>query len=212
MIRAFAIIGPRRRLGVGCAGWLAFLVVALSSCRRAAGMVVAWAITAVVVIGPYRRRTDDEKAVHGQDGGPCCLFQSAEHNRPPFRVTDSRGWLFAPYSVTATDRERSAPNSFVFAVRAFVSLVAPRPRFLKRHGTDAPSHLDPFLAADLGVGRPLLDVMVGKKCAERLLVYDLAAQQLAFGSWMMCREGCDPVRWNHRARGRPGMCRTESRL
>jgi hypothetical protein len=40
------------------------------------------------------------------------------------------------------------------------------------------SSLDQFLAADLGVGRPLLDVMVGKKCAERLLVYDLAAQQL----------------------------------
>jgi hypothetical protein len=41
-----------------------------------------------------------------------------------------------------------------------------------------PSRLDLFLAADLGVGRPLLDVMVGKNCAERLLVDDLAAQQL----------------------------------
>jgi hypothetical protein len=120
MIRAFAIIGPRRRLGVGCAGGLTFLVVAVSSCRRAAGMVVARAIPALVVIGPCRRRTDHEKAAHGQDGGPCCLFQSAEHNRPPFRVTDSRGWLFAPYSVTATDRDRSSPNSFVFAVRALV--------------------------------------------------------------------------------------------
>jgi hypothetical protein len=97
MIRALAIIGPRRRLGVGCAGGLTFLVAAVSSCRRAAGMVVARAIPALVVIGPYRRhRTDHEKAAHGQGGGPCCLFQNAEHNRPPFRVTDSLGWLFSP--------------------------------------------------------------------------------------------------------------------
>ena len=97
MVRALAITGPRRRLGVGCAGGLTFLVVAVSSCRRAAGMVVARAIPALVVIGPYRRhRTDRENAAHGQGGGPCGLFQSAEHNRPPFRVTDSLGWLFSP--------------------------------------------------------------------------------------------------------------------
>jgi hypothetical protein len=81
MVRALAIIGPRRRLGVGCAGGLTFLVLAVSSCRRVAGMVVARAIPALVVIGPYRRRTDHEKAAHGQDGDPCCLFQSAKHNR-----------------------------------------------------------------------------------------------------------------------------------
>ena len=97
MVRALAIIGPRRRLGVGCAGGLTFLVVAVSSCRRAAGMVVARAIPALVVIGPYRRhRTDRENAAHGQGGGPCCLFHSVEHNRSPFRVTDSLGWLFSP--------------------------------------------------------------------------------------------------------------------
>jgi hypothetical protein len=97
MIRAFAIIGPRRRLGVGCAGGLTFLVVAVSSCRRAAVMVVARAIPALVVIGPCRRRrTDNENAAHGQGGGPCCLFHSVEHNRPPLRVTDSLGWLFSP--------------------------------------------------------------------------------------------------------------------
>jgi hypothetical protein len=92
--RALAITGPCRRLGVGWAGGLTILVVAVSSCRWATGMVVARAIPALIAIGPYRRRTDDEKAAHGQVGGPCCVFQSAEHNRPPFRVTDSRGWLF----------------------------------------------------------------------------------------------------------------------
>jgi hypothetical protein len=69
-----------------------------------------------------------------------------------------------------------------------VGFIAAGPRFLKRHVADAPGRLDQLLAADLGVGRPLLDVMVGKKCAERLLVDDLAAQQLAFGSGMMCRK------------------------
>jgi hypothetical protein len=97
MVCALAIIGPCRRLGVGCAGGLTFLVVAVSSCRRAAGMVVARAIPALVVIGPYRRhRTDHENASHGQGGGPCCLFHSVEHNRSPLRVTDSLGWLFSP--------------------------------------------------------------------------------------------------------------------
>ena len=64
---------------------------------------------------------------------------------------------------------------------ANISLVAPRPRFLKRHVANPPGRLDQLFAADLGVGRPLADVVVGQKRAERLLVDDLAAQQIDLG-------------------------------
>ncbi len=44
-----------------------------------------------------------------------------------------------------------------------ISLVAPGPRFLKRHVANPPCRLDQLFAADLGVGRPLANVMVGEE-------------------------------------------------
>ena len=61
---------------------------------------------------------------------------------------------------------------------ANVGLVAARPRLLKRHVADAPGRFDQLFAADLGVGRPLADVVVGQERGECLLVDDLAAQQI----------------------------------
>ena len=47
-----------------------------------------------------------------------------------------------------------------------IGFVAARPRFLKRHVTDPPGGLDQLFAADLGIGRPVADAMVGQKRAS----------------------------------------------
>ena len=74
---------------------------------------------------------------------------------------------------------------------ADIGLVAPRPRLLKRHVADAPGGLDQFFAADLGVGRPLADVMVRQESSQRLLVDDLASEQIDLGLWMISSAGSD---------------------
>ena len=53
-----------------------------------------------------------------------------------------------------------------FEDMADVGLVASGPRLGERHVADAPGRLDQLLAGDLGVGRPLADVMVGEEAAK----------------------------------------------
>ena len=60
---------------------------------------------------------------------------------------------------------------------ADVGLLPPGRGLAKRHVADAPGRLDELLAADLGVGRPVVDVVVGQERGQGLLVDDLAAER-----------------------------------
>src|SRR5260370_42710291 len=70
---------------------------------------------------------------------------------------------------------RAVPD---FEQMADIGLIAARAWALKRHVTDAPGGFDQFFAGDLGVRRPIADIMIRQEIGQRLFDSALATPEI----------------------------------
>jgi hypothetical protein len=66
------------------------------SCCLAGTVLAATVIPPPGVIGPRRRRADQEKPADREGRGPRCISQGAKHNRSPFSVAELRRLAVSP--------------------------------------------------------------------------------------------------------------------